>query len=121
MKKKIVKLKQKVEKKSSNNTGIYPLGSRVLIRPFTKGELEAQNTTKNTFGIILPSDHAKEKAEQGTVLAVGPGDFQDGVIVAPQVKVGDRICFSKYGYEDIRVNGEELFLIKEENVLAILK
>ena len=54
------------------------------------------------------------------VLAVGPGDYRDGVIVAPQVKVGDKICFSKYGYDDIKVGDEELYLIKEENVLAIL-
>lgn len=95
---------------------ISPLGSRVLIRPFTKEELEK----KNSFGIILPESNTKEKAEQGIVLAVGPGEFRDGVLVPVAVKVGDKICFSKYGYDDIKVDDEELYLIKEENVLAIL-
>ena len=64
---------------------------------------------------------AKEKSEQGIVLAVGPGEFQDGKLVAVGVKVHDKVAFSKYGYEDIRVDGEELFLIKEESILAIIK
>lgn len=96
---------------------IVPLGSRVLIRPFTKEEL----MKKNSFGIILPEDGSKEKSEQGIVLAVGVGDYQDGKLVAPRVKVGDKVVFSKYGYEDVNVDGEELYLIKEENILAVLK
>jgi len=96
---------------------VVPLGSRVLIRPFTKEEL----TKKNSFGIILPDTDAREKSEQGTVLALGPGEYHDGKLVAPTVKVGDKVAFSKYGFEDIHVNGEELFLIEEKNILAILK
>ncbi len=95
---------------------VQPLGSRVLIRPFTKEEL----MKKNSFGIILP-DSGKEKSEQGIVLAVGVGDYQDGKLVAPRVKVGAKVVFSKYGYEDVNVGGEELYLIKEENILAVLK
>lgn len=96
---------------------IQPLGSRVLIKPFTKEEL----TSKNSFGIILPDTGSKEKSEQGVVLAVGPGDYQDGDLIKTTIKVGERVVFSKYGYEDINVDGEELYLIKEENILAILK
>jgi chaperonin GroES len=95
---------------------IMPLGSRVLIRPFTKEELAG----KSSFGIILP-DSGKEKSEQGQVLAVGPGEYREGTLVAPAVKVGDKVVFSKYGYDDVTVGGEELYLIKEENILAILK
>jgi chaperonin GroES len=121
MKKTKSKLKQKVTKKPAakaiSQFGVTPLGSRVLIRPFTKEELQ----TKNSFGIILPDSGSKEKSEQGTVLALGPGEYHDGKLVLPTVKVGDKVAFSKYGYEDISINGEELYLIKEENVLAILK
>ncbi len=95
---------------------VQPLGNRALIRPFTKDELEK----KNVFGIILPGSDKKEKAEQGTVLAVGPGSYQDGKFVQPSVNAGDIVAFSKYGYDDIMVDGEELYLIKEENLLAIL-
>lgn len=96
---------------------VIPLGSRVLIRPFTKGEIE----TKSNFGIILPDSDSKEKSEQGVVLVVGFGEYKDGKLVHPVVKAGDKVIFSKYGYEDITVDGEELYLIKEENILAILK
>jgi len=107
------------QKKTGNTSGsskVIPLGSRVLIRPYTKEELEK----KNSFGIILP-DSGKEKSEQGKVLAVGPGEWRDGKLVPVSVKVGDKVAFSKYGFEDVTVDGEELYLIKEENILAILK
>ncbi|MEQ1561087.1 MAG: co-chaperone GroES [Nitrospira sp.] len=99
-----------------SDSKIQPLGNRVLIKPFTKEEL----TPKNSFGIILP-DSGKEKSEQGMVLAVGSGECRDGKLVPVSVKVGDRVAFSKYGYEDINIDGQELFLIKEENILAILR
>lgn len=95
---------------------VKPLGNRVLIRPFSKEEL----MKKNSFGIILP-DSGKEKSEQGIVLAVGTGEYRDGKFVPVSVKVGDKVVFSKYGYEDVNVDGEELYLIKEENILATLK
>lgn len=96
---------------------IIPLGSRVLIKPFTKEELEK----KTNFGIILPESNSKEKSEQGKVIAVGPGEFHDGERVPVSVNVGDVVAFSKYGYDDIKVGEEEFYLIKEENILAILK
>jgi len=127
MKKKIAKKIQK-SSKNTKKSGIskqlvsllpkvLPLGSRVLIRPFTKEELEK----KNSFGIILPDSDTKEKSEQGIILALGPGDYQDGKLIPPRCHLGDKVAFSKYGYEDIHVNGEELYLIKEENILAVLK
>ena len=101
----------------SNKTGVQPLGNRVLIKPFTKEELQA----KNSFGIILPDSGSKDKSEQGLVVAVGSGEYRDGKVVPVAVKIGDKIAFSKYGYEDITVGGEEFYLIKEENILAIIK
>lgn len=104
-------------KEHANKTGISPLGSRVLIKPYTKEELEP----KNSFGIILPEKNSKEKSEQGMVVAVGPGEYREGKHISVSVNVGDKVAFSKYGYEDINVNGEEFYLIKEENILAIIK
>ena len=109
-------MKGVVEVSKVKDVSVRPLGSRVLIKPFTKEEL----MKKNSFGIILPDNGSKEKSEQGIVLAVGPGEYQDGKLVAVSVKVGDKVAFSKYGYEDIHVDGEELFLIKEESILAVL-
>lgn len=94
-----------------------PLGSRVLIKPFTKEELEK----KNDFGIILPDSGSKEKSEQGKVIAVGEGEWHDGKRIPISVSVGDVVAFSKYGYDDVTVDEEEFYLIKEENILAILK
>lgn len=119
--KKISKKEEKLVSKhgvvKSKNVGIVPLGSRVLIKPFTKEEL----ATKNSFGIILPNTDSTEKSEQGMVLAVGPGEYQDGDLIKTTVKVGERVVFSKYGYEEISFNGEDFYLIKEENILAVLK
>lgn len=105
-----------MKKTETKKTTIQPLGNRVLIRPFTKEEV----TQKNSFGIILPDSDAKQKMEQGTVLATGPGLHVDGKLVPVGVKKGDVVAFSKYGFDDIEVDGEILYLIKEENVLAIL-
>ena len=103
--------------KVSQSPAVKPLGSRVLIKPFSKEEL----MKKNSFGIILPDVGLKAKSEQGVVLAVGVGEYRDGKFVQVSIKVGDKVIFSKYGYEDVNVDGEELYLIKEENVLAVLK
>lgn len=103
-------------KEHANKTGILPLGNRVLIKPYTKEEL----TEKNNFGIILPDSDKKAKSDQGIVVAVGPGEYHDGKLVNVKVKVGDRVAFSKYGYEDLSYKDEDFFLIKEENILAVL-
>lgn len=111
------KVEKKVEKVKKSGVGIMPLGARVLIRPFTKEEL----APKNSFGIILPPSDSKEKSEQGVVIEVGPGEYQDGKRIPVALNVGDKVAFSKYGFEDINIDGEEYYLIKEENILAILR
>ena len=98
-----------------NKAGVMPLGDRVLVKPFG---LEEGLVT--SFGIILP-DSAKEKPEQGKVVAVGPGRRgEDGKPVPVSVKVGDKVMFSKYGYDEIKVDGTEYYLVREENILAVL-
>lgn len=100
-----------------SKAGVMPLGDRVLVKPF-KPE-DAHKTT--SFGIIIPDTSAKEKPEQGTVVAVGPGKKnEDGRVVSMSVKVGDKVMFSKYGFDEIKVNGVEYYIVTESSILAIL-
>ncbi len=94
---------------------IQPLGDRVVVKP-----LEAEDKTKG--GIVLP-DTAKEKPQEGKVVAVGKGKLSDdGKILALEVKVGDRILYGKYsGTEVTTKDGEELLIMREEDIFAILK
>ncbi len=116
MKKKAKKMPKNKAKNTGSKIAIQPLGNRVLIKPFTKEEL----SKKSSLGIILPESDSKEKSEQGKVLAVGPGEYREGKLVPVSVKVGDKVAFSKYGYDDIKVGDEEYYLIKEDSILAIL-
>jgi chaperonin GroES len=94
-------------------TQIKPLADRVLIE-----ELEAEEKTAS--GIILP-DSAKEKPQQAKVLEVGSGKVDDGKRVPLEVKKGDRVLFSQYSGEEIKIKGKDLRIIKEEDILAIIK
>lgn len=117
-----MKKKEKFNKTSMVNAKnkeqkIVPLGDRVLLKPLS---LEDLNTTVS--GIIIPDTVSKEKPEQGKVLAVGEGKFDDkGNRIPLSVKVGDRVVFSRYGYDEIKFEGEEYYILKEENILAIIK
>ena len=90
---------------------IKPLGERVLIEPIAKEETTAS-------GIVLP-DSAKEKPQEGKVVAVGSGTLKDGVRVALEVKEGDRVLFSKYAGTEIKYEGKELLIMKESDIHAI--
>ena len=94
---------------------IQPLGDRIVVKP-----LEAAETTKG--GIVLP-DTAKEKPQEGKVVAVGRGRILDnGQVQALELKVGDRILYGKYSGNEINTkDGEELLIMREEDVLAVLK
>lgn len=100
---------------------IKPFGDRILIRPFTEEALKQARGKKSSFDIILPDSVMKEKSAQGKVLAVGEGKIIDGKLVPIRVKVGNIVIFSKYGYDEVEYGGEELYLLKEENILAIIK
>lgn len=98
---------------SANKVGMTPLGDRVLVKP------EAQETT-TAFGIIIP-DTAKEKPETGIVVAVGPGKkLESGAVVPVSVQVGERVMFSKYGFDEVKLAGVEYYLISEANILAVM-
>ena len=99
----------------STKRKITPLGYRVLVRALVP-------TTKTKSGIIIPDTAGKERPEQGTVVAVGLGRTTDaGVVIKPTVNVGDEILFSKYGPDEIKIDGEEFFILSESNILAIIK
>ena len=90
---------------------LEPLGDRIVVRP-----VEEEQKTKS--GIILP-DTAKEKPQEGEVIAVGKGRLTDeGTRIAPEVKVGDRVLYAKYGGTEIKLNGEELMILRESDILA---
>jgi len=103
--------------KKSSQQIIIPLHDRVLLKPLLAEEIEK----KSTFGIIIPDTVSKEKPEQGIVVAIGKGKVEDGKLIPLTVKVGDRVMFSKYGYDEIKVDGMEYYIVSESNVLAIIK
>lgn len=112
--KKTKKSVKKFIKKESNK--IIPLGDRVLLKPISAEELG-----KTAFGIIIPETVSKEKPEQGKVIAVGEGKWESGKRIPIEVKVGDRVVFSRYGYDEIKIDSEEFYILKEENILAVIK
>jgi chaperonin GroES len=91
---------------------LKPLGDRVVIEPIEKEETTAS-------GIVLP-DSAKEKPQEGKVVAVGSGRFENGERVALEVKEGDRIIFSKYAGTEVQVKEKELLIMRESDILAIM-
>jgi chaperonin GroES len=100
-------------KGAEKSVKVRPLGEKVLIQ-----RLEAEEKTRG--GIVLP-DTAKEKPQKGKVLAVGDGKLlEDGKRAAFQVKVGDTVLFASYAGTEIKVDGQEMMLMDESEVLAIL-
>lgn len=93
---------------------IAPLGDRVLVKPL------GLETKKTDSGIIIPDTVDKEKPEQGRVIAVGEGRYDDGKLVPMRVKKGQKVLFSKYGYDEIKIDGEEFYIIEEKNILAVV-
>lgn len=104
-------------KKDKNTTKITPLGDRILIRPFK----EREEYTMGKIKIMLPESVTSEKSDRGKVVAVGEGRYIDGKLIAPRVKAGDTVIFSKYGYDEVKLEDEELYIVKEDNILAIIK
>jgi len=92
-------------------TQLEPLGDRIVVKPIKREE-----TTKG--GIILP-DTAKEKPQEGEVIAVGPGRLtDDGTRIEMEVKKGDRVMYAKYAGTEIKLDDEELLILRESDVLA---
>ncbi len=107
-------------KKTSKEIGVLPFGDRVLVRPLSEDEAKGKKGNSH-FGIILPDAVSKEKSAEGIVLAVGEGRFENGQLIPMRIKVGDRVFFSKYAYDEVTEEGEELYLLKEDTILAIIQ
>ncbi|HYE23396.1 MAG TPA: co-chaperone GroES [Candidatus Paceibacterota bacterium] len=100
---------------AKQNVPISPLGDRVVVRPADKSE-EKQLAS----GIIIPETVDKERPSKGVVVAVGPGKYDDGVLVPMTVKIGDTVLFSKYGFDEVKIDGTEYYILSEGSVLATL-
>jgi chaperonin GroES len=103
-------------KKEDRKVAIQPLGDRVLVKPETAGD------EKTASGIIIPDTAHKEKPERGEVIAVGQGKRgDDNEIIPVAVKVGDTVMFSKYGFDEVKIEDEEYYILSESQILAIIK
>lgn len=97
---------------------IKPLGDRVLIQTLSPEEKEG----KTKSGIVIPDTAEKERPEEGKVVAVGPGRMsKTGTLIPMSIKVGERVLFSKYGPNEIKVDGKEYLIAREEDILAIIE
>ena len=93
---------------------LRPLADRVIVK-------RLENETKTASGIVIP-DAAAEKPDQGEVLAVGPGKTDDsGKLIAMNVKVGDVVLFGKYSGQTVKVDGDELLVMREEDIMAVVE
>lgn len=102
---------------SEQTSPIRPLNDKVIVRPLT----EEEQGTASPSGIIIPDSAKKEIPEQGIVVAVGPGKFdEDGEKRVPlDVKMGDRIVFSKYGFDTVKYQGNEFYIVAEGSILGV--
>lgn len=89
---------------------LAPLGDRVVLK-----QLEAEETTKS--GIVLPGN-AQEKPQQAEIIAVGPGGIVDGKEVQMQVSVGDKVIYSKYSGTEVKLDGEEFIVVRQNDIVA---
>lgn len=94
-------------------TKIRPLHDRVIVK-----RIQEEERTKG--GLIIP-DTAKEKPQEGTVVAVGPGRQDDGKVISVDVKAGDRILFGKYAGTEIKLDGEEHLILREDDILGVIE
>ena len=92
---------------------VRPLHDRVIVKRIEEEE-------KSKGGIIIP-DTAKEKPQEGLVVSVGSGRHEDGKLIAPDVKAGNRILFSKYAGTEIKLNDEEHLIMREDDILGIIE
>jgi chaperonin GroES len=91
---------------------LVPLGDKVVLK-----QLVAEETTKS--GIVLPGQ-AKEKPQQAEVIAVGPGGIVDGKEVTMQVKVGDKVIYSKYAGTEVKLDDQEYIIVKQNDIVAVV-
>lgn len=97
---------------SQNATKLSPLADRVVVKAL-------EETEQMRGGLFIP-DTAKEKPQQGEIVAVGPGKYEDGKLVPMTVKVGDKVLYGKYSGTEVTVDNEQLLILRESDVLAVI-
>jgi chaperonin GroES len=98
--------------KSAIGAKVTPLADRVVVKPLEEAE-------QMRGGLYIP-DTAKEKPQQGEIVAVGPGKYEDGKLAPMTVKVGDRVLYGKYSGTEVTIEGENVLILRESDVLAVL-
>jgi len=93
---------------------LKPLYDRVIVEP----ELSEEKTK---YGVVLPDSVEKEKPQQGKVIAVGRGKEVDGKFIHPEVRVGDKVLYKKYGGDEIEIDNKKVMILEAEDILAIIK
>src|SRR5262245_58784879 len=103
-------------KESKKSIRFQPSDDRVLVKPL------GVEDKKTASGIIIPDTASKEKPERGQVVAVGPGRRNEkGEVLPVRYKVGDKVMFSKYGFDEVKIDEEEYYIIAESNILGTFK
>ena len=98
--------------KSAAGAKVSPLADRVVVKPLEEAE-------QMRGGLYIP-DTAKEKPQQGEILAVGPGRYEDGKRIPPDVKVGDKVLYGKYSGTEVTLDGDQALILRESDVLAVI-
>ncbi|MFL5576772.1 MAG: co-chaperone GroES [Gemmatimonadaceae bacterium] len=98
--------------KSATGTKVNPLADRVVVK--------AMEETETMRGGLYIPDTAKEKPQQGEIIAVGPGKYEDGKLVPMTVKVGDKVLYGKYSGTEVTIDGDTLLILRESDVLAVI-
>ena len=98
--------------KSATGVKVNPLADRVVVKALEEAE-------SMRGGLYIP-DTAKEKPQQGEIIAVGPGKYEDGKLVPMGVKVGDKVLYGKYSGTEVTIDGEQLLILRESDVLAVV-
>ncbi|MDE3152412.1 MAG: co-chaperone GroES [Gemmatimonadota bacterium] len=98
--------------KNASSVKVAPLADRVVIKPM-------EETEQMRGGLYIP-DTAKEKPQQGEIVAVGPGKFEEGKRVPMEVKVGDKVLYGKYSGTEVTVDGETVLILRESDILAVV-
>jgi chaperonin GroES len=98
--------------KTQTNTKVAPLADRVVVKAL-------EDTEQMRGGLFIP-DTAKEKPQQGEIIAVGPGRYEKNVRVPMEVKVGDKVLYGKYSGTEVTINNEQYLILRESDVLAIV-
>jgi chaperonin GroES len=98
--------------KNATTTKVTPLADRVVVKPLEEAE-------QMRGGLYIP-DTAKEKPQQGEIVAIGPGRIEDGKRIPPDVKVGDKVLYGKYSGTEVTIDGEQVLILRESDVLAVI-